>query len=268
MSLCKPFSAKFPAVLFAFAAMPVSANMRAPIHIERASSELRAMPANLRVLNEVLEFRCPKAYIGKPDFKALAERFCTVRVLYRVSAGTAAQVNLVFVFAGNGAVVWKHGGKSFRSTPSALQLPEKKACTYCPDDVKRVNSAEQKIELTAGINEIEVNYDQALSYDESGHSYFSDGSWWQGFSYELWPIAEWQWAPDFSAELTFSVAARSGFLGIGYADDSLKCRIAENGDHTDLLLNVGKVSGGRRTARARISLKKRPQRLFCSYAAD
>lgn len=242
--------------------------MRAPVHVEHGSSELRGMPADLRVLGETLDFQCPEAYKGKPDFAAFAARACRVRVLYRISATAATQVKLVFVFAGKGEVIWKHGGKISKSMPAAFKAAGKKICTYCPDDLKRVNSTEKTVDLVAGNNEIEVSYDQALSYDESGHSYFSDGKWSQGFSYELWPLAEWQWAPDFAAELKFSVAARSGFLGIGYKDDKMQCDIEDNGKFTPVALNIGKETNDRRTATARIALKKRPERLRCSYAAD
>ena len=269
MSLRKPFSCiqNFTIAGFALAA-PLSANMRAPVHIEHGSSELRGAPADLHVLNEVLEFDCPEAYKGKPDMTALAARTCNVRVLYRIAAKAAAQVKLAFVYAGQGDVQWKVGGKVFRSAPERLTGTDKKACSYCPDEMKRLNSTGQVVDLVAGSNEIELNYKQALSYDESGHSYFSDGKWAQGFTYELWPIAEWQWAPDFSAEIRFSVAARSGFLGIGYKDDRLNCDIDDNGKATPVALSVAAVSNNRRTATARITLKKRPERLRCSYSAD
>lgn len=269
MILRKPLSCVqyFSVAAFVLAA-PLSANMRAPVHIVHGSSELRGAQADLRVLNEVLEFDCPEAYKGKPDMTALAARTCHVRVLYRISASAATQVKLAFVYAGKGDVLWKVGGKVSRSSPQQMKDTDKKVCTYCPDEMKRLNSAGQVVDLVAGSNEIELNYEQALSYDESGHSYFSDGKWAQGFTYELWPIAEWQWAPDFSAELKFSVAARSGFLGIGYKDDQMRCSIEENGKFTPLPVSVQKVTGDRRTATARIELKRRPQRLDCSYAAE
>lgn len=268
MSLCKSLSVSRILLSTTVIVVPLFANMRAPVHVEHGSSELRGMPADLRVLGETLDFQCPEAYKGKPDFAAFAARACRVRVLYRISATAATQVKLVFVFAGKGEVTWKHGGKAFNSRAAALKSADKKVCRYCPEDMKNIQAAEQVLDIVPGNNEIEVSYDQALSYDESGHSYFSDGKWSQGFSYELWPLAEWQWAPDFSAELKFSVAARSGFLGIGYKDDKMQCDIEENGKFTPVALNIGKAIDDRRTAMARITLKKRPERLRCSYAAD
>lgn len=269
MILRKPLShIGYLCVALAALAAPLSANMRAPVHIQHGSSELRGMPADLRVLNEVLEFHCPESYKGKPDMNALAARTCNVRVVYRISASAATQVKLAFVYAGKGDVQWKVAGKVFRSSPSVLKDTDKKVCSYCPDEMKRLYKAEQTVDLASGSNEIEVSYEQALSYDESGHSYFSDGRWAQGFTYELWPIAEWQWAPDFHAELKFSIAARSGFLGIGYKDDQMRCSIEENGKYTEIPISVQKVTGDRRTATARIELKRRPQRLDCSYSAE
>lgn len=269
MILRKPLSQiGFFCIFLAAFASPLSANMRAPVHIQHGSSELRGMAANLRVLTEVLEFHCPESYKGKPDMKAFEARTCNVRVVYRISASAATQVKLAFVYAGKGDVQWKVGGKTFRSSPQLLKSTDKKICSYCPDEMKRVNSAEQVVDLVSGINDVEVSYEQALSYDESGHSYFSDGRWAQGFTYELWPIAEWQWAPDFHAEMKFSIAARSGFLGIGYKDDKMNCSIEENGKYTQIPISVQKVTENRRTATARIELKRRPQRLDCSYAAE
>lgn len=268
MSLCKPLSVLKILLSTAAIVAPLYANMRAPVHVEHGSSELRGMPADLRVLGETLDFQCPEAYKGKPDFAAFAARTCQVRVLYRVSATAATQVKLVFVFAGKADVTWKQGAKVFKSKAAALKATDKKVCPYCPEDMKNIFAAEQNVDIVPGTSEIEVSYEQALSYDESGHSYFSDGKWSQGFSYELWPLAEWRWAPDMYADVKFSVAARSGFLGIGYKDDKMQCDIEENGKFTPVALNIGKAVDGRRIATARIMLKKRPERLRCFYAVD
>lgn len=268
MRLCKQLSAIKILLSAAAIVAPLYANMRAPVHVEHGSSELRGMPAELRVLGETLEFQCPEAYKGKPDFAAFAARTCRVRVLYRISATSATQVKLAFVFAGKGDVTWKHAGKVTSSQAAALKSTDKKVCRYCPEDMKNILAAEQIVEIVPGNNEIEVSYEQALSYDESGHSYFSAGNWSQGFSYELWPLAEWQWASDMYAEVKFSIAARSGFLGIGYKDDRMQCDIEENGKFTPVALNIGKAVDNRRIATARIALKKRPERLSCSYAAE
>lgn len=259
------------AAMVLFLVQSLSANMRAPTHIEHSSGELRAEPektARLEVLGETLEFRCPESYKGKIDFKAFAERVCQASVMYRIRSDAPATVKLAFIFSGKSNITWKIGGKTFVSTPVILRKGEKRYCNFCPDDFNNVQQSEQVISFAAGMNELQVTYAQPLSYDESNYGYFSDGKWWQGFSYELWPIAEWQWAGDLKAELKFSIGARSGFIGIGYKDDKMKCWIAENGKQTDIALTVAKPSEDRRIATATVSLGKRPQRLHCSYTAD
>jgi hypothetical protein len=122
-------------------------------------------------------------------------------------------------------------------------------------------------DLTEGENTLAISYRQPLAFTESGHSYFSAGKWRQSFTYELWPIAEWQWAPDFAADLQLKIAARDGFLGIGYKDDTIRCYIDEDGKFNEVDLSLSKPSAGMRSASSRVALKRAPQRLRCEYAA-
>lgn len=245
------------------------ANMRAPVQVGRNGGELKAEGSvGLTVLGESLDFRCPESYKGKPDFTAFAERACDAKVRYRVSAQVAAKVKLSFIYSGSNEVRWHVGGKSYTSTAETVKVTGSSVCTFCPDSMKVFLSATQSVDLAAGENAIEIAYKQALNYSESSHSYFSDGKWSQGITYELWPIAEWKWAETFSAELRFSVAARSGFLGVGYKDDRIECMIEGKEKQQPVRLEFAKVHDGLRIAMARLQFKKGPQRLRCWYSAE
>jgi hypothetical protein len=248
-------------------AMPVYANMRAPIIVKRGTSALRAdHPDKIQVLSENLEFVCPQAYTGGVNFESFAAAACDARVTYRIRAD-ATRVLLTFVYSGATPVTWQVGDKTFKSHGAPLTA-QQKSCPYCPQSLEKVQAAMQEIELGRGENTLMISYQQALSFSESSHGYFSSSQWTQSFTYELWPIAEWNQAPDFFANLTLSVATRDGFLGMGEKDDVIRCYVDEENNTTNVELRSLKATDGRRTMSARVVLKKAPQRLRCEYAGE
>lgn len=244
------------------------ANLRAPVHIDRGGSELKGEKAALKILGETLEFQCPDAYTGKVNFELFAARACNTRIRYRILAEKDEKVKLTFVFAGTGNVTWSYRDKVGQSQAKPMKVDDRRFCTFCPDHMKQLLIAEQVFEFEKGEGELAVIYRQALSYDERGHGYFSDSKWTQGFTYELWPIAEWQWAAPVSANIKFSIGARSGFLGIGYKDDKMQCFVTENEAQKEIPLTIAPVQNERRVATAQVPLAKKPLRLHCSYGAD
>ncbi len=254
--------------IFLCAATGVWPNLRAPVRIDRAGSELRAEKAALKVLGETLEFHCPEAHTGKMNFDLFAARACDARVRYKIFAAADEKVKLSFVFSGSGNVSFRYREKLFTAAPQTRKIDDRKLCSFCPDAMKNLQIAEQILEFEKGEGELEIQYRQALSYDERGHSYFSNGNWTQGFTYELWPIAEWQWADNITASVQLSIGARSGFLGIGYKNDQIRCVVEENEKQTEIPLTVTAVKDERRSAATQVKLAKKPQRLRCSYSAD
>lgn len=245
------------------------ANMRAPVHIDRGSAQLKSGKGpELRVMGEVLQFQCPESYTGKPDFELFAIRACDARVRYKIQSTTDARVKLEFIFSGAGNVAWRLNTQVVTSMAKTLKVAGERFCTFCPEDLKTLRSAEADLPFAAGENHLEISYRQALSYDERGHGYFRDGDWTQGFTYELWPIAEWKWAENVKAELQFNIVRRPGFLGIGYKDDSMKCVVEENGKTEEIVLKREKPTGILREVSAVIPLKKATQRLRCWYSAE
>lgn len=254
--------------LFLILTLPAAANMRAPVRIDRGGSELKGETAALRVTAESLEFQCPEAYKGKPNFELFAARACDTRIRYQVVAEKKEKVKLTFIFAGTGNVTWRYRDKLTQSQPKAFRPGDNKTCSFCPQEIQYLQMAEETFEFEKGEAELAILYRQALSYDEFGHGYFSDGKWRQGFSYEIWPIAEWQWAGSLPANLKFSIGARPGFLGIGHKDDKMECILEENTSRSVIPLNIAKIENDRREASARFEIRKRPLRLRCTYAAD
>lgn len=245
------------------------ANMRAPVHIDRGNTGLKAENVGyLKILGETLEFQCPESYTGKPNFELFAGRACDARVRYKISAEKAERVKLQFIFSGSGNVNWRLKDKVATTSPQELKITDQRVCSFCPDSMKNLLSAEGVFDFEKGENVLEISYRQALGYDERGHSYFSDGTWTQGFTYELWPIAEWQWGDNVTAELKFNIVARSGFLGIGYKDDAMKCFMEVNGASEEIQLKREKMTDILRRVSATVLLKKKAQRLRCFYGAQ
>lgn len=243
--------------------------MRAPVHIDRGNTALKAQDVgSLKILGEMLEFQCPESYTGKPNFELFAARACDARVRYKISAENAERVKLQFIYSGFGNVAWRLKDKRTTTSPQVLKITDRRVCSFCPDSMKNLLSAEGIFDFEKGENELEISYRQALGYDERGHSYFSDGTWTQGFAYELWPIAEWQWAENASVELKFNIVARPGFLGIGYKDDVMQCFLDEKGASEEIALTREKMKDILRRVSAVIILKKRTQRLRCSYGVE
>jgi len=250
------------------AAGSLSANLRAPIRIERGHTRLMAKPARVKVLGERLEFRCPASHTGKPDYRYFAESFCQATVTYLIEPQGDANVALAFVYAGGEQVEWMAGAAKVVSRSRALKKSDTLNCSFCPDDLRMQRVAEAELLLSKASREITVTYQQALDYDENGHGYFSDGIWTQGFTYELWPLAEWQWQQQVAAALRISIAARPGFLGIGYKKDRLSCAV-RSGDHTlPVAVSAGDVVAGERQYTAQFELQKKPQRLHCYWSAE
>lgn len=254
--------------LFLTLTFPVSANLRAPMRIDRGGSELKGEKAALRVTAEFLEFQCPDAYTGKSNYELFTARACDARIRYQIVAKKKEKVKLTFIFAGSGNVTWRYRDRVTQTTAKSFKADDHKTCSYCPNEMKYLQAAEETFEFEKGEAELAILYRQALSYEEFGHGYFSDGKWRQGFSYEIWPIAEWQWTEPLPANLKFSIGARPGFLGIGHKDDTMECVLEENTTRAVIPLAVAKIAQDRREASAQLEVRKRPQRLRCSYAAE
>lgn len=245
---------------------PLFANMRAPVEVRRGATSIKAIKSGkIEVLAENLSFSCPEVYTGGVNFAHFASAACDAVITYRVRS-EAMSVQLAFVYSGTGDIEWQLAGKKFTSKPSPLS-PQQKSCPECPQSLEKLQSAVQQLDLAAGENTITIRYRQPLAFRESGHSYFSAGKWRQSFTYELWPIAEWQWAPGFSADLNLSVAARDGFIGIGYKDDSIQCATIADEKQDEVDLSLSKPAAGRRVATARLKMHTKPQRLRCEYWA-
>ncbi|MBS0617865.1 MAG: hypothetical protein JSR44_06725 [Spirochaetes bacterium] len=256
----------FAAIFGLLFAPTLHANLRAPIRIEHAAARLVAPKSSARVLGESLEFHCPEAYTGKHNYEKFEARVCKARVRYRIDS-PGERLRLQFVFSGNANVVWRLADKMLQSQALATKPAAKTECRFCPESMQSIQTATQEFDFAKGESTLEIQYEQSLSYSESGHGYFSASKWQQSFTYELWPLAEWQWGDSVTADLTFTIAARSGFLGLGYKDDTMRCALEENEKSTELALAVAQVENDTRTATGRVALKKSPQRLRCWYAA-
>lgn len=281
-------SFKAPCVLWLLFVVPLYANMRAPMLIERGVSQLKGKPANITVKGADLLFQCPAAHTGKTDMEKFANRHCLGRVGYAVEVPQKQKLAMAFVYSGASELTWllysnqRNAPESFVAGSRAFSDAEKRHCTFCPDEMRRQRVSEIPLDLSPDVQKIGIEYQQALDFSESGHGYFRDGSWTQGFTYELWPLAEWQWQQELVVELTLIIAARPGFLGIGYKSDRVACTVREGAKMTPVVLSGGEKvdavflnkregAGNEHTAArhftARLQLAKAPQRLACFWSA-
>jgi len=253
------------AKLFLVCAMPAFANLRAPFQVDRIGSGIKSPNVTgLIVKSENLEFDCPAAYIGSLDIEKLSARFCKARVTYKIAGGRGV-AEFRFVYAGRTETKWQYRGESHTSIAVNEKNLDKRVCSFCPEDMKTIQIAAQQLTLVAEDSDLTIEYDQALSYRESGHGYFSGGTFEQSFRYELWPIAEWQWAEGFHADLTLRVRARDGFLGIGYKKDKIACAVEDHQSQQNLNFAISSQNGVT-IAKTRVSIEKKPQKLRCSYS--
>lgn len=256
--------------LFIFSLLPLGAlfaNMRAPIHVNRAGITLYAPKANLVLLGEKLIFDCPESFVGKHDYAKFIARVCRAKVQYSIRAPQATEVLLQFIYSGSKEVSWIYQGKKMVTVARTFTVAKSDLCNYCPDDFNTLQKVQQEIQFIKGESVLEIDYEQQLSYEERNLGYFSTSTWLQSFTYELWPIAEWQWGENPKAELVFSVKARDSFLGFGYKDDALQCQTIEGETKTLIPLTFSPVKSGKRTAVATVALRRAPLQLQCSYIA-
>lgn len=229
------------------------------------------MPQNLflslQLRGERLEFRCPASYTGKPKYEISAAGFCTGKVTYHITAQVDEVVSLAFVYSGGEKVVWSSGAAKAESKARAMSAADTSACRFCPDAMKTQRVAEAELSLKTSSREIGVIYEQALDYEERGHSYFSEGKWLQGFTYELWPLAEWQWQQKIVAELSIRIAARPGFPGLGHKIEEVYCEVRSGERIIPIALSAGEVIAGERQYTAQAELHRQPQRLHCYWSS-
>ncbi len=160
------------------------ANLRAPKNISRhPSSTLYPLTRHAKVLREQMNIECDWA-------------FCEVSVKYLIEAQQDISAFADFILPKKTKVSVKVGKNAV-----AVQ---KKAIPYGKDPLFK---ASFPFIVAKGQHEILINYRQSLSQQEVGYGYFSKGYFIGVFQYELWPLNEWQVAPDFNLDLIIKLKA-------------------------------------------------------------
>ena len=178
------------AVCCAFA-NSAAANLRAPRHLDQPPSSALALAADaaasLVVTGETLDFSC--------------ETSCQVSAIYSVTATAAGEYAFSFVLPQSAAVT-----AQVNDAPSTLATAE-----VARIDKLRHDGETEPVEarfrgaLRAGANRIVVRYQQPLANHETDYGYFRKGRFIEFFRYELWPLKQWQRAPQFTLRLTVTL---------------------------------------------------------------
>lgn len=227
----------------------VDANLRAPLRVvESPSSALYTPGGAVEVVAEALAFRC--------DANA-----CRVEATYDLRAAEAAAVTLTFIspVAGPVAVELLAPGGEAVSILAQAHLAESldaREQAIMEGGAWRdvpVYRASFDAPLPAGPSQIAVSYQQELTLEERGHSYFSDGDLLYLVEYHLWPIKEWRADPELAVELEISIPREApgmwarlwrSFASIGCAaldgDPSISSRRVQVGDRLEYHATVPK----------------------------
>ncbi len=189
------------AEILAVAALPASANMRAPkVRPEPPSSALRRAGGGLVALGERLALDC-----------TVDE--CRVEAAYRVRAPGAAAYAFEFILPARAAVTVQAAGE----TPAVELIPAEPDAMRAPPLTSEYGialrprpgtlyAARFTARLPAGESTIVVRYAQRTTAWEAKYGYFSKSRFLHALQYELWPLAEWALASDFALDLDVRLA--------------------------------------------------------------
>lgn len=212
--------------VFLSVSAPAGANLRAPIYkVAAPSTALKAAAPDLTVEGEHLSLKLGSPYSGSESTSWNDLREAEIDAVYQVraSAPGAAPVSFEFVMARTpSAVEALINGKAVQVTQPTSK-PIERGKQRQPDD----ESASVHFEgvLQEGANELRVRYRQPLGKYEMHYGYFISSTWASAVEYELWPLHEWQLAPDFRLQVEVS-----------FADDTWGARRVLFGSHYTLEL--------------------------------
>lgn len=207
---------------------PVSANLRAPVIEQyRASSALAPHVQGLLVEREHLTIQLGKPYSG--DLLAMERKphkaWIEARYQVRAQEGFEGRFDFVMALPAETTEVTING----QPVSAAEVKPEERRVEEGRHKGEPLPPAAALVRfngsLQTGTNEIRVRYSQPLGRHELDYGYFKTSRWASMVAYELWPLREWQRAPDFSLQIEVTAE-----------DDSSVLRRLFRGDRYELAL--------------------------------
>lgn len=186
---------------------PALANLRAPIIDQRkASTVLTHSSQGLVVEDEQLFLRLGKPYSGNPRDLPHEPRLAEIEAIYHIHSAGSVEALFEFVMAATPGKVEVIINASPAADAQVTQIEER--IESGPYQGQMLPPAAAKVSfsgaLRAGANEIRVRYSQPQGRDEIDHGYFKTSKWASTVAYELWPLHEWQLAPDFRMQVEVS----------------------------------------------------------------
>ena len=205
---------------------PAEANLRAPIYVEvPPSAALKPATPDLIVEGEHLSFKLGRPYAGSESTAYDDLRQAEIEAVYQVRASAPAAAPVAFEFimpSVPNAVEVLINGKAVPAHQAAPKPIEKDKPRTREDELVSVRFEGA---LQEGSNELRVRYRQPLGKYEMRYGYFTSSTWASAVEYELWPLHEWQLAPDFRLQVEVS-----------FADDTAGLRRVLFGSHYKLEL--------------------------------
>lgn len=188
------------------------------------------------VLGEELRFRCET-------------KGCAVTATYRIHVASDRRISTALILPAQKRVTVRHGSRVITVVPVvAPEIPWPDAA-YWGQVLPPLYKAAFAVELAKGENSVTVEYVQPLAARERGHSYFRDGVRIKMWSYELWPLGEWQRKPGMQIRISIDVPRKppsrwKRWYGSGRRPLHARARSERRaGDLGELALRVG--PGGR-----------------------
>lgn len=183
------------------AASMASGNIRAPRSLCRPGGSAPGSTGtdpNIVVHGEALNVRC-----GKTS--------CTVIVEYDVQVSAPSEQTYDFLAPFGDLLKVELNGRALVYTGTTLTatqwqkaLNDLDGCHSVREDARDqlpIRQGRFAVAWQAGKHKLTMEYVQQLGFQESGHSYLSDGEVEKTFVYELWPLRTWTLAPEFEIKV-------------------------------------------------------------------
>ena len=197
----------FLAVMLGLCALSLQANMRAPRALDFPPSSALEIPGetpDLIVSEESLSFALTP-YSEDTEVNATHYGFAAVSAIYTIEVARPGKYDLSFVTPD--ATPARASLNDFEIPVDAPILSPKQK-----DSRHKTWESHFHIVLNQGRNVISVTYRQPVGAHEWNLGYFNRPKWHSDIHYELWPLKEWQLAPNFRLYINVQVADDTGWF--------------------------------------------------------
>jgi len=264
-----PFRMKTWIYLLCFPLTLATANIRAPVLVPQYETKIVSPQAEgITVLREELNFDCPELFQGNSEYATMLSMTCGANIRYFIKNIKAQRLLLRFVFSGGGDVAWKIDESSQVIKKSDHEAGAKQLnCRWCDSKEIKLFQSEHSFLIPEGEHQIQIQYQQKLSFLEVEYGYSKKSQWSQSFTYETWPLKEWKIDHKFTLRLTIKTPLDK--TSPGQSERALDARCYQNQSESSKLEEIPfKSIKQENHSIATFVLHTIPHQINCSYAQD